>query len=491
MLRIPRPMRRQAAMLLTLLMLAASLSGCFGGDDGPAPPVDDPFDFEQPIANTTWYHYANATNALNTSHMVNGTSILIGNNTPFLSIGTYYGIGMSTFEPTIGATSDGNLYMSSWGNGPAGSTAIVKCTGMNDMITQLEYSCANSYDPLVPVANSNDPYVYVDPWTDRIMKFDMHALLGMTVEWSDTEGASWTPPTPATGWAVQDHQTIASSPYSATLHQTTWVFCVNAGYPFPMCSASEDGGNTWGPELPGGPTDCNSGGLTGHIVGSDNGNFYRGNPGCDGTGYSIYRSTNGGISWTEHKLPTSESGTADTWNFEEAAVAADDGDNVHALWMGLDNMPYYSNSQDEGDTWSDPIMIAPPNGLEGGGFPTIAAGAAGRVALAYVGTTGGDIWNGYLSVITDAFGERPLITTVQVNGMNDPLDTTEGCGYNRCGGFGDFIDVIVDHEGRVWFGLSNNLADIGIFATMASGPAMRGPLEPLPPLMLGGPWTLA
>jgi hypothetical protein len=269
------------------------------------------------------------------------------------------------------------------------------------------------------------------------------------------------------------------------------VFCVNAGYPFPMCSASEDGGNTWGPELPGGPTDCNSGGLTGHIVGSDNGNFYRGNPGCDGTGYSIYRSTNGGISWTEHQLPTSESGTADTWNFEEAAVAADDGDNVHALWMGLDNMPYYSNSQDEGDTWSDPIMIAPPNGLEGGGFPTIAAGAAGRVALGYVGTTGGGIWNGYLSVITDAFAEQPLITTVQVNEIDDPLDTTEGCGYNRCGGFGDFIDIIVDHEGRVWFGLSNNLADIGIFATMAQGPAMRGPLEPLPPLMLGGPSTLA
>jgi hypothetical protein len=171
-------------------------------------------------------------------------------------------------------------------------------------------------------------------------------------------------------------------------------------------------------------------------------------------------------------------------------VAADDGDNVHAFWMGLDNMPYYANSQDEGDTWSEAIMVAPPNGLEGGGFPTIAAGADGRVALGYVGTTGDNIWNGYLSVITDAFGEQPLITTVQINEMDDPLDTSEGCGYNRCGGFGDFIDVIVDHEGRVWFGLSNNLADVGILATMAEGPAMRGPLEPLPPLMLGGNSTL-
>ena len=37
--------------------------------------------------------------------------------------------------------------------------------------------------------------------------------------------------------------------------------------------------------------------------------------GCSGSGYSIYRSTNGGLTWTEHPLPTEESGTADTWNF--------------------------------------------------------------------------------------------------------------------------------------------------------------------------------
>ena len=33
------------------------------------------------------------------------------------AIGTYYGIGMTTFEPTIGVTSLDNLYMTSWGNG--------------------------------------------------------------------------------------------------------------------------------------------------------------------------------------------------------------------------------------------------------------------------------------------------------------------------------------------------------------------------------------
>ena len=116
----------------------------------------------------------------------------VGDNTPVCTAGSYYGIGMSTFEPTIGITSEDNLYHE-LGNGDSGSTAIVQCSSLIGMIGSVEYECGDVYNPpTAPVANSNDPYVYVDPWTDRIMKFDMHALLGMTVEWSDNEGQSWT-----------------------------------------------------------------------------------------------------------------------------------------------------------------------------------------------------------------------------------------------------------------------------------------------------------
>jgi hypothetical protein len=321
------------------------------------------------------------------------------------------------------------------------------------------------------------------------MKFDMHALLGMTVEWSDNEGGTWIGPTPATGWSVQDHQTIASSPYNALFHETTWVFCVNGNYPYPVCSTSNDGGATWGPEVPGAPTDCNSGGLTGHMVGSNNGNFYRGNPGCNGEGYSIFRSTNGGLTWTEHPLPTETTGTAQTWNFEEAQVYPDEEDNVHAMWMGSDNMPYYSYSTDEGGSWSAPLMIAPPAGLNGTGFPAIAAGDSGMVAFAYIGDSGGDNWNGYIGMITDAFSPMPLITTVQVNEVGDPLDTTADCGFNRCGGFGDFIDILVDAHGRPWFGLSHNIVDQGIYGTIAIGPSLRAGVT-VQEMPIGGPSTL-
>ncbi len=490
-----RRFMRTVVVCVAILIIAPTLTGCFGsGDEGPEV-EDSVFSLlcDEGVPSTTWYHYANATNAMNSSSLYNGTDVLIENNSPFCAKGTYYSIGMSTFEPTIGITSADNLYISSWGNGQSGATAIVQCSGLIGMVGNVSYTCVDVYDPpLLPVANSNDPYVYVDPWTDRIMKFDMHALLGMTVEWSDNEGSSWSPSSVATGWSVQDHQTIASSPYSALLHPTTWVFCVNGNYPYPICSTSQDGGATWGPEVPGAPTNCNSGGLTGHMIGANDGNFYRGNPSCDGEGYSIYRSTNGGLTWTEHRLPTEETGTADTWNAEEAQIHPDSENNLHAMWMGLDDMPYYSYSRDEGDTWSDPIMIAPPAGLDGTGFPAVAAGDEGRVVFAYIGTSNeGSTWDAYLTVMTDSFGPMPLMTTVQINDVNDPLENAKtDCGYDRCGGFGDFIDVLVDQHGRVWFGLSHNIVDEGIFATFSVGPSLRGPVAPLTPIPEGGPSTL-
>ena len=183
---------------------------------------------------------------------------------------------MSTFEPTMGITSTGNLYMTSWGNGPSGSTAIVQCSGLVELQSLADYSCEDVYNPITPIPNSNDPYVYVDPWTDRIMKFDMHALLGMTVEWSDDEGSSWSfPVTPATGYSVQDHQTIASAPYPAIAYETLWVFCINGNWQSPLCSSSFDGGLTWTQQVPGSPLNCNSGGLTGHMIGANDGNLYR------------------------------------------------------------------------------------------------------------------------------------------------------------------------------------------------------------------------
>ena len=229
------------AFLITTLIALMPMAGCFGTPDTGE--MDDEGNMFE-VGELTWYHYPGGINALN------NTTAFGGLNTPFYTAGTYYGTGFSTFEPTMGITSTDNIYFTSYGNGPQGSTAIVQCTNMIEMTNLSDFSCQNVYGPVLPVANSNDPYVYVDPWTDRIMKFDMHALLGMTVEWSDDEGDSWFGPSVATSYSVQDHQTIASSPYGGILHETLWVFCINGNWAAPLCSQSQDGGLTWGPELP-------------------------------------------------------------------------------------------------------------------------------------------------------------------------------------------------------------------------------------------------
>ena len=478
--------KKHNAILMVLMMAFMSLSGCFGEDEVEVvEQTSGFFEFQDMLDDRTWYHYPGGINAMN------NTTALGGNNVPYYSTSSYYSIGMSTFEPTMGITSSGNLYITSWGNGNAGSTAIVQCSNMVEMTSITDYTCQDVYGAFPPVANSNDPYVYVDPWTDRIMKFDMHALGGMTVEWSDDEGASWTGPSIATGYSVQDHQTIASSPYGGLLHETLWVFCINGNYPAPLCSASQDGGFTWGPELPGAPVDCQSGGLSAHLIGAENGNFYRGQIGCDGTGYSMYKTEDGAITWTEHVLPTEESGTADTWNAEEAQVDTDTQSNVYAMWMGIDNLPYFSYSTDDAETWSDAVMVAPSH-LQGTGFPVVIAGDPGRVAFGYIGEDGDGLWDGYISVMTDAFNETPLITTVQINAHEDPLDyarTTSG--YERCGGFGDFIDMQIDAYGRPWLALSHNPnGDTGIFGTFTNGPTLYGNLTSLSEIPEGGPQTL-
>ena len=110
-------------------MLFPAFSGCLEAEDKRTI-IEEPgiFDFGRDIPDTTWYHYSGGINALELSN-----TNLSGANMPFWTQGSYYGIGVTTFEPTMGITSNDNLYMTSWGNGPAGSTAIIKCTGLIEM----------------------------------------------------------------------------------------------------------------------------------------------------------------------------------------------------------------------------------------------------------------------------------------------------------------------------------------------------------------------
>lgn len=493
--RRPTDMQRSRPVALILLMLVGmAFSGCFGDEEpDPEPPdLNAPFQFMDEIPATTWYHFPGNVSEKEPLDATDPAlwGWLDGDNWPFLATGTYFGMTADTFEPTIGITSDGDLVMTNH-RGAGDGTHIYRT--QDGGLTWEDVGPFNQVFPQTgQTLNSNDPYVYVDPWTDRIVKFDMHALTAMFVEFSDDGGDTWSLPASADGYySPQDHQSIASMPDVGGLgsYPTIYVFCINTGSSAvgPQCSRSLTGGVGWDIQRPGYPVgvpQCS--GLHGHLVGSEDGNIYRGNPSCDGP--AVYRSTDGGYTWSEHTV-TTEIGTQS----HEIATATDAVGNVYAHWIGDDQLPWFAASSDAGDTWTEPMMVAPPSGISATGFPTITAGAEGRVAISYIGIEENEgMWNGYISVMTDAFAEHPLITTVAVNTIDDPLDTTDNCGSVRCGGFGDFIDIELDDFGRPYAALAHNVyGDEGLIGTWVEGPALHGDLVPLPPGPVGGPSTLS
>jgi hypothetical protein len=479
---------RTSVLFMLILLSGQILSGCFGGDE-PEKIIEDINPIDDLLTNTTWYHYAGGVNA---NDLNIGFDNLTGNNTPYAAIGTYYGIGGTTFEPTIGVTSTGGIHFSSYG-GTGSGTMVYTSMDQGQTWTNM-----GPFNPILPdigqVPSSNDPYIYVDKWTDRVYKFDMHALTAMFVEYSDDDGQTWSIPFSADGYySPQDHQSIASMPDvdGGGFYETITVFCINTGSSAlgPQCSRSLDGGHTWDVQRPGYPVGiAQCSGLHGHLAGSNDGAIYRGNPSCEGP--AIYRSVDGGYTWTEHTITTNVP-MQDGWHSHEVAVGTDEAGNVFASWISMDQMPWMAYSRDQGNTWSEPMMVAPP-GVNETGFPTIFAGDEGRVVVGYIGEmddNGG--WAGYMSVMTDAFSENPLITTVAVNLPNDPLDTTDDCGNVRCGGFGDFIDVEIDDEGRPWIALAHNvLGQHGIVGTWVTGPSLYGNITQLPTIAAGGPSTI-
>ncbi len=464
-------------ILWILLLIAPALAGCTTGSDAPEPPT---------TTNPTMLADGVSFQAIGEVTNASAEALLA------TAEGTYYSIGQRTFEPTIGATSTGGVFMSAFRGLGAGTD--IRRTMDNGQTWETVTPTLPTGTKAVP--NSNDPFMYVDQLTDRIYDFDMCVTLsGFCVSFSDDDGETWTTISVATGASgALDHQSLAAAPpmgEAITLgYDNVLTFCVNRGTTITgsWCSSSFDGGINWSPLVPGFPVDSiQCSGLSGHVWGSSDGRFYRGNPACDGP--SVYRSEDGGLTWTEHVITTAM-GTQG----HEIAVAADGAGGVYAFWINDEGMPVLAVSNDHAETWSAPHIVA-ADGVTAAGFPTIAAAAPGHVAFAYIGTTIEDgyqgstddmNWNGYLGITLDALAANFTVANVQVNSDEDPLDAGRPCGRMRCGGFGDFIDITIDAEGRPWAALAHNGNDnFGIVGTLAAGPSLWGN-GTLPALPVGG-----
>jgi hypothetical protein len=363
-----------------------------------------------------------------------------------------------------------------------------------------------------------DPYLWLDPATGRVFTFDFY--FGCSeLSWTDDGGTTWS--TSVLQCGEQDHQTLFGGPpaisptltypnvvYACSTQGGATIYSVAA-----QCSKSLDGGLTW--VFTGAPayvTDVQDENDLG-VAGVCHGAVGHGFVGPDGTVYLpkglcgqpwLAISHDEGATWT--RVQISELGMPQTTigvYEHEAAVAADKKGNVYYFWIANDRMPYLAVSNDGGETWSRPNMVA-PRGLRETSLPTMEIGADGRVAMTYMGSTNSpgepfpesndckpdpvycftelfflgpedpkryaDVtWNGYMTVTTDPLAKDPVFTSATVNDPKDPL-VRGTCGPIRCKAVYDFLDIVVDKHGTAWAAF----VDICITACAEGGTANQG-----------------
>lgn len=376
--------------------------------------------------------------------------------------------GEDSSEPTLGVTKNGDIFFSSFKTNTRVDVLRSRDSGKTWEIVSPQIAGRNVQ--LV----SLDPYVWVDPYTDRVFTIDL-TLACSYMSFSDDHGETWTTNPLACGRPVNDHQTLFSGPPATSpplLHDSVIYYCWN-DIASSACSKSITGGLTFAPtgtpaflgvETDGGqgvPAFC--GGLHGHGHVGPDGTVYLPKGHCGFPWLAI--SKDEGLTWSQvkvAKVPMVD---------HEASVAADAKGNVYYTFVGRDRLPYLVVSRDGGETWGKAMMIGPP-GLREANLPSLAIGGPGGAAVTYMGSENSPhkprtqectatsscptpdeykdtTWNGYFTVTRNALAKEPLFYSGTVNDKSDPL-VRGACGPGRCQAVYDFIDVTVDRSGTVW-----------------------------------------
>lgn len=387
--------------------------------------------------------------------------------------------GETGFEPTLGVTSDGTIFVSSATcDTPAGQSAPFAPV-------QRSQDGGESFvdaSPRDPAGNpthpkSLDPYVYVDKDTDRVFTSDVFSYAScFPFSHSSNRGSTWTD---SQVCSLSDHQNVFTGPppkdgLQPSGYPNVVYYCaIDAGTLAGAskgtgCAKSLDGGTTFvrTGELPyivdpakteGEATRCDGGTGPGFVDRA--GTIYLPRGFCGQPYLAI--SHDEGATWTrvqvaDKPLGTQTAGGLTIYN-HEATVAVDAVGNVFYTWAaGQDRLPYLAISRDGGKTFGAPRMIA-PRGIKEAWDPTIDMGPDGRLAFTYIGSTNSpgppfdgkydDVtFNEYMSVTDDALAAEPTFYTASVNDPSDPV--VKGvCAPLRCAQEFDFNDIVVDKKG--------------------------------------------
>ncbi len=438
------------AVLLSLMVVMMSLSGCFGEDESVAPTVVE--DAEERRVFVT-----------------DKTGQLIEVEVEPMTF-QFSDVGETGKEPSIGITSSGCIFF----------------IAMEKVMRSCDYgaSWVESQDPVMCSPTTSDPYGWVDPITDRVFGVQMIGLETSWICWSDDDGETWMGNPHDSGTTpINDHIKLASGPWTdsgygalgqitSNFYETAVYYCYNklAGI---FCFTSVDGGATFelGGQIIGLAT--TNGGLHGAISTAPDGTVYVTPRVATPT---VIVSKDNGFSWFERTMGE-DTGTPNPRKNSE--VSADTDSNAYHVWTGGDEGVYMSRSFDSGETWDqESIRISPVNVISSV-FPQTDAGDAGRIAVTYLGSENeemlnqsdidGNPWNGnahyapnnatyhlYITFSLNALDENPTFHTYRVT--DDPVQVGSIClNSGDCRDIGgsnrnllDFNDLHIDREGRVY-----------------------------------------
>ena len=449
--------------------------------------------------------------AAGASVMVIGSVVPLGAHAQTANTYTAYKVGINGGEPSIGFDPFRNAAL-------YGSGTNVKRLAWDDTAAPATMSVTD-IKPATAVTTL-DAITAVDQVTGRSFNTQLVAACSLS-SFSDDAGTTWTPDQGCGEDTLLDHESIGGGPFHAPVpalpspaYPDAVYYCAQNGFNS-SCAVSLDGGLTFGPGVyvantpANDPNDPNPTfaaeggacvGLHGHVKVGPDGTAYLPLGGCngqptinDGTNYEYWGgrpalsiSTNNGAGWLLHIVPPGTmadgrggSNPVSTNNVNDPSVAISKQSGVvYFAWNnGVDPSDVQNGttsqvgvavSHDDGTTWSAPIDVSSPNGLNNVMFPEIVAGDDNRASVAYLGTSAiGDDqtnafpknppWHLYVSTTYDGGKTWSTVDTtpndavergcIDMQGTTiPPSPRADICSQRN---LLDFNDATIDREGRL------------------------------------------
>jgi hypothetical protein len=374
-------------------------------------------------------------------------------------------------EPSLAIDAEGAFYVN-----PPGT--LVKSSAGATAWHDLPY----------PVPDSGDSHVVVDP-DGRLYVADLvggnFGLGGPAV----TCTCSTSVYSSTDGGATWKGTSLASD---TPLNDRPWVAALGGGVayvyfsiqPCPACppqkviSKTTDGGMTWLPLAAYRGTSWHSF----LFADGNDGTLYAVQP--TGSGVAIQVSTDGGQSFASHAVADTGSNPHNIF----VSGATDDAGTVYAAWSNEESGRWsvrMASSLDKGATWSQPTVVSAMNGTQI--FPWIAAGAGGKVVVAWYGADqDGDEntlppsaqWHVYAAQSLDARAPHPTFSTVLASPepMHGGAICTNGSGCTGNRGLLDFFMVQITPDGRAAIAYAQDLGTqttSTMFVLQDGGPRFR------------------